>query len=128
MSELGLTGVSAYGRFTAVETVAGGGKAPQGGKVLPPVAPQNAQPVEKVAKLHNPAEKLQAAVAQMNEYIQSTQRDLIFSYDEEIGSTVVKVLDRNTQEVIRQIPDDIFLQLAKTLKQDEPIPLFRAQV
>lgn len=129
MSEVSLTGLTSYGRFTAAaEPIASGGKAPQGGKVLPPVAPQVNRPAEKVAELHNPSEKVQAAVAQMNEYIQSTQRDLMFSYDEEIGSTIVKVLDRKTQEVIRQIPDDIFLELARTLKQDEPIPLFRAQV
>lgn len=49
-------------------------------------------------------ERLQSAVAQMNEYVQSTQRDLQFSYDEELGDTIVRVLDRSTQEVIRQIP------------------------
>lgn len=129
MSEVSLTGLQSYGRFAAAaELATSGGKTPQGGKVLPPVAPQANRPEEKIAGLHNPSEKVQAAVAQMNEYIQSTQRDLMFSYDEEIGSTIVKVLDRKTQEVIRQIPDDIFLELARTLKQDEPIPLFRAQV
>lgn len=72
-------------------------------------------------------EQVQAAVAQMNEYIQSTQRDLHFSYDPGSGETVVKVLDRETQEVIRQIPDEIFLRLAQRLDPEEPGQLFSAQ-
>jgi len=72
-------------------------------------------------------EKVQAAVAQMNEYIQSTQRDLNFTYDPGSGETVVKVLDRSTQEVIRQIPDEIFLRLAQQLTPDEPVSLISAQ-
>ncbi len=105
-------------------------KASQGQKTgndLPPAAeaarslpqdPVNSQAVQ---------ERVQAAVAQMNEYIQSTQRDLNFSYDPESGETVVKVLDRSTQEVIRQIPDEIFLRLAQTHNPDEPGQLFSAQ-
>lgn len=72
-------------------------------------------------------EKVQAAVAQMNEYIQSTQRDLNFTYDPQSGETVVKVLDRATQEVIRQIPDEIFLRLAQRLDMEGPGQLFSAQ-
>lgn len=97
------------------------------GNDLPPAAeaarslpkdPVNSQAVQ---------EQVQAAVAQMNEYIQSTQRDLNFSYDPDSGETVVKVLDRTTQEVIRQIPDEIFLRLAQTHTPDEPGQLFSAQ-
>lgn len=97
------------------------------GNDLPPAAeaarslpqdPVNSQAVQ---------ERVQAAVAQMNEYIQSTQRDLNFSYDPDSGETVVKVLDRATQEVIRQIPDEIFLRLAQTHTPDEPGQLFSAQ-
>lgn len=72
-------------------------------------------------------EKVQAAVAQMNEYIQSTQRDLNFSYDPDSGETVVKVLDRTTQEVIRQIPDETFLRLAQRMSIEDPGMLFSAK-
>ena len=97
------------------------------GNDLPPAAeaarslpqyPVNSQAVQ---------ERVQAAVAQMNEYIQSTQRDLNFTYDPDSGETVVKVLDRATQEVIRQIPDEIFLRLAQQHDPNEPVQLFSAQ-
>lgn len=94
-----------------------------------PVAAQAAIPEpQKVGGQEVMQEKVQAAVAQMNEYIQSTQRDLNFSYDPNSGETVVKVLDRATQEVIRQIPDEIFLRLAQRLDIEEPGKLFSAQV
>jgi len=83
-----------------------------------PKEPVNSQAIE---------ERVQAAVAQMNEYIQSTQRDLNFSYDPNSGETVVKVLDRSTQEVIRQIPDETFLRMAQTYNPDEPGRLFSAK-
>lgn len=97
------------------------------GNELPPVA-EAAKPVTVEAVNTQAAqEKVQAAVAQMNEYIQSTQRDLNFTYDPGSGETIVKVLDRNTQEVIRQIPDQIFLRLAQQVAADEPVNLISAQ-
>ncbi len=83
---------------------------------------------ESVKDFEAVQERLQAAVAQMNEYVQSTQRDLQFSFDPSSGETVVRVLDRNTKEVIRQIPDEIFLRLAQDISQDNPISLFSVQV
>ncbi len=61
------------------------------------------------------AERVQKAVARLNDYIQSTQRDLRFSVDEELGRAVVTVVDRQSQEVIRQIPNETALSLARNL-------------
>lgn len=72
-------------------------------------------------------ENVEAAVKQMNEYIQSTQRDLSFSYDKLSGETVVKVLDRGTQQVIRQIPDETFLKLARGKDSEGSFQLLNAQ-
>ncbi len=112
-----------------VSAVSGGASVPQGGKALPPKEPSVVAPSADVQALAEKSQaSIQAAVAQMNEYIQSTQRDLQFSYDPDSGQTVVKVLDRSTQEVIRQIPDEIFLKLAETLDTNQPIQLFSARV
>lgn len=96
-----------------------------GSKTAGSDSPQVAKPHH--ADIKQMQEHVEAAVAQMNEYIQSTQRDLHFSYDKAAGETVVKVLDRSTQEVIRQIPDETFLKLAHSKDADGNFQLFSAQ-
>lgn len=97
------------------------------GNELPVAAQAATPPPQNVGGTEVTHEKVQAAVAQMNEYIQSTQRDLNFTYDPDSGETVVKVLDRVTQEVIRQIPDEIFLRLAQQMNIELPGNLIIAE-
>lgn len=73
------------------------------------------------------AESVKEAVADINDFVQSVQRDLQFSVDEELGSTVVKVLDRQSGDLIRQIPNDVVLDLARNLKENGDIHLLSAQ-
>lgn len=70
---------------------------------------------------------LDSAVKRLNDYAQSTQRDLQFSLDESSGRTVITVLDRTTDEVIRQLPNDVTLNLARQLSEGDAIQLFSAQ-
>ena len=72
------------------------------------------------------AKSLQSAVASVNDYIQSIQRDLRFSVDEELEQTIIRVVDRDSGEVIRQIPEDIFLELARRLNDDGEFRLLNA--
>ena len=60
-------------------------------------------------------EKLKAAVEKIQEFVSSTASDIKFSIDEQSGQTVVKVVDRETQDVIRQIPSQEMLDLAQAL-------------
>ena len=69
---------------------------------------------------------IEQAVTEINDYVQSVQRDLHFSVDEDSGETVVRVRDKESGELIRQIPEDIFLSLAQNLKDNQPIHLFDA--
>lgn len=96
---------------------------------------QNSQVTSDVSK----AEKLQArneaqreelddAVSQLNDFVQNVQRDLQFEVDNDLGQTIVKVVDQSTKEVIRQIPDELALRLAENLQQDEPLTLFNIKV
>lgn len=73
-------------------------------------------------------ESVQEAVTRLNDYVQSVQRDLQFQLDDHSGKTVVTVIDSRTNEVVRQIPDDVALRLARDLQQDEPLSLFNAKV
>ena len=73
-------------------------------------------------------DRLEKAVAQLNDYIQSVQRDLRFSLDEGSGRSVISVVDSRSSEVIRQIPLEVTLTLAQKLNNDEPLLLFSAQV
>ena len=68
------------------------------------------------------------AVSKLNEYVQTTQRHLDFQLDEESGRTVVRVYDTQSDELVRQIPDEAALELAKKLNTEEPSLLFSAQV
>ena len=74
------------------------------------------------------AEELSEAVSQLNDYVQNVQRDLQFEVNNELGQTVVRVIDQQTQEVIRQIPDEVALRLAEKLQQDEPLTLFNIKI
>ncbi|WP_273210104.1 flagellar protein FlaG [Marinobacter subterrani] len=94
--------------------------------------PQVASEVSKAEKLQarNEAqrEELGDAVSQLNDFVQNVQRDLQFEVDNDLGQTIVKVVDQKTQEVIRQIPDEVALRLAEKLQQDEPLTLFNIKV
>lgn len=61
------------------------------------------------------AEQVEAAVSQISEFIQSIQRDLVFSIDESSDRLVVKIVDSKTHEVIRQIPSEEMLRIASHL-------------
>lgn len=103
---------------------AAGNQSREAGKLLPvnqPEQPQEQQQTQEPVKL-------QEVVADMNDYIQSVQRDLHFAVDEELDQTVIRVMDRDTGELIRQIPEEVFLDLARKMKaQQEPFSLINAQ-
>ena len=49
----------------------------------------------------------------MREFVQATQRNLDFSIDDTTGQVVVKVIARQSGEVIRQLPSEVALKLAE---------------
>lgn len=60
-------------------------------------------------------EALEKVVSQLNAYIQNTQRDMDFSVDDSTGRVVVKVIDSQSEEVIRQIPSEEMLAISRHL-------------
>ena len=60
-------------------------------------------------------EALEKVVSQLNSYIQNTQRDVDFSVDDSTGRVVVRVIDSESEEVIRQIPSEEMLAISRHL-------------
>ncbi len=88
------------------------------GKTLPAgQAPESAHHGRKVARQQHAEQSVEKAVEQLNDYVQSLQRDLRFSIDKDLGRAIVHVVDRHTDEVIRQIPNETALRLARNLKE-----------
>jgi flagellar protein FlaG len=98
-------------------------------QVQNPQATSEASKTEKLqARNEATREQLDDAVSQLNDFVQNVQRDLQFEVDNDLGQTIVKVVDQSTKEVIRQIPDELALRLAENLQQDEPLTLFNIKV
>ncbi len=74
------------------------------------------------------AVELEQAVATLNDYVQNTERKLNFQLDEDAGLTIIRVYDKQTDELIRQIPNEEAVSLAQKLNEEEPLLLFSAQV
>jgi|GEM_PF-3195276 len=95
MSDQGIKHISVLtGTFAALkpttEKAVVGNASPDSGKELPPPGKLD---VERLAK-------------DLNVAVQSIGRDLRFRVDMESGRSVIQVLDRETGEIIRQIPPE----------------------
>lgn len=69
---------------------------------------------------------LEEAVDTANEFVQTVQRDLHFSIDNETERTVVKVVESSSGDIIRQIPNETFLELARKMKESGEVNLVNA--
>jgi flagellar protein FlaG len=74
------------------------------------------QPKAGAADPRVAAGELNQAVSNINDYVQTVQRTLKFSVDEDTGRTVITVVDRQTDEVIRQIPPEVTMEIASRLQ------------
>ena len=55
------------------------------------------------------------AVKQLNKSVEQSGQSISFSIDTDSGRTVVKVIDTETQKVLRQVPSETTIAIAKTL-------------
>ena len=78
---------------------------------------QNVKPLPATSTDSEPVtdEKVQQAVDQIQNFTEKVAKNLKFSIDEDTGKTVVKLLDTQTQEVIRQFPTEEAISIARTL-------------
>ncbi|MFY8272921.1 flagellar protein FlaG [Pseudoalteromonas sp. SSDWG2] len=61
-------------------------------------------------------EELKESLEKLNEFIPIRSTNLIFEFDELGDPPVIKVVDRDSEEVIREIPPREFREMAKALE------------
>lgn len=86
----------------------------QHGAPSPPAPSSTPAPATSPASAASPGELAQA-VKHINQAIKSISPGIEFSIDEDVHTTVVKVVDVNTKEVLRQMPSAETLQIARTI-------------
>jgi flagellar protein FlaG len=78
----------------------------------------NSMPLAQQQELNETRRKeLNKAIMHVAGYVQNITRELNFSIDEELGETIVRVIDEHTGDVIRQIPPEDMLKLARNLAE-----------
>lgn len=92
---------------------------------LPPSSPaaaniQNATNAQTTTAVTQAAKspslsEVNKAVSEINKMVQSSSQNLEFSVDSDAEELVVKVIDQQTKEVLRQIPSVEALEIAKSL-------------
>jgi flagellar protein FlaG len=86
-----------------------------GGSATRPVLPAGGE--NRPSEPANPADAatVSQVVSRLNDYVQTLRRDLVFRVDEETDKVVVTVVDPETGEVIRQIPSEEVMAVARVL-------------
>jgi len=73
-------------------------------------------------------DEMETIVSQLKDYVQGMQRDMDFHVDDKTGRVVVQVIDSSSNEVIRQIPAEEILAIARhladALESNEPKGFF----
>ena len=85
------------------------GAQPGSAPASPPKAPAAAATVTR--------EAVAAAVESANRYLGTIGQSLRFQIDEDTGKTVVRIVDEESGEVLRQFPSDEMLAVARALER-----------
>ncbi len=76
------------------------------------IAPKSAQTEDGQKQF-----SVQEAVKHLTDFVSLTSADISFSIDEASGVQVVKIMDRQSKEVIRQFPSEEAIRIAQALDQ-----------
>ncbi|MCL2075337.1 MAG: flagellar protein FlaG [Betaproteobacteria bacterium] len=74
-------------------------------------------PAEEAEKAKQEMAELRSSVESLNQFVMPYNNSLNFSIDQDTGRLIVKVVDNETQEVIKQIPSEEAVKLARSLEQ-----------
>ncbi len=90
---------------------------------IPAPIPRNGVAAQE-APSSSSREAVERLAQRLRDYAQSMDREVQFSVDEASGYTVIKVIDPESQKVIRQIPAEVTLRLARHLESGSQGLLF----
>jgi len=87
-------------------------KATQTRQKLPPI---EAKAAPKVAEFE--PKDIDKAVEDLQNYVEALGRDLSFRRDESINKSIITVRDANTNQLVRQIPAEEVVEVARQIKE-----------
>ncbi|MDY7537133.1 flagellar protein FlaG [Undibacterium sp. RTI2.1] len=94
---------------------------PPSGNIAPTSNAKAATPLDTslavtpAGKTQATREQVEAAVKDINKSLQSSSQGLEFSIDPDSKHVVVKLIDQQTKQVLRQIPNEEVLEISKSL-------------
>jgi len=100
---------------TAIAGDTSTGAAQQTAGTRAPAVPTLTPEAVKTKDAPTSMDELKDAVGKLNASMQANSRSLEFSIDEDSKRTVVKLIDVNTKEVVRQYPTEEALRISKSL-------------
>lgn len=71
--------------------------------------------VKEDARVDLPNKKVKETVASLNAFVQLMDRNVSFEVDETSGRDIISVFEKDTKELIRQIPSEETLELLKRM-------------
>lgn len=73
------------------------------------------------------AEQLHQVAQQLQKYLQDTGRTMQFSVDKITGTTIVRIYNSSSGELVRQVPSEEIVHLAELLRQEDRHSTFSAE-
>jgi len=87
-------------------------------RVSVPQQPQSAQPSASLAAVPSTtAVPLKETVQELQKILQQSAPGLELSIDKDSGEVVIKLVDTETKEVVRQFPSEEMLQVSKAIRE-----------
>jgi flagellar protein FlaG len=89
----------------------------------PPGAVQSIQPVQPSPATETGREALELATQRIREFLKSSPTALEFTIDENSGRALLRIIDPETKQLIRQIPSEEVLAISRALDRLEGLLL-----
>lgn len=102
---------------TSATISAPGVQATTGAKPVSQDEKRGDSPPNASAALSN--EQIEQAVDEIRRKIEPVAQNLLFTIDKDTGKTIVRLIDSSTKEVLRQIPSEELIAIARSLGKSQ---------